>query len=54
MTSVECRKDVTQKQKWLWEAQKGSEQGRIEWLRGEAMDKAKASGDPDYEKDSNK
>ncbi len=50
MTTVACRKEVTTQQKLLWEAQKGSEQGRIEWLKGEAMDRAKAAGDPDWEK----
>ena len=49
LSNAECRKDVRKKHKGLWDAQKGCEQDRIEWLKGEAMERAKAAGDPDWE-----
>ena len=39
---------VNHQRKDLWEAQKRSEEGRMEWLQGEAMERAKAAGDSDW------
>jgi len=50
MTINQCRKAVTARQKALWNTQKNSEDERVEWLKGEAMERAKAAGDEDYEK----
>ena len=43
------RKEVYRCKKELWEAQKTCEDERAEWLKGEAMDRAHATGDKDWE-----
>ena len=50
MTYNEMRKEVNNKRNELWKAQKECEEDRNAWLQTEAMARAKAAGDEDWEK----
>ena len=49
-TPAGMRKEVHQRRKDLWEAQKNAEENRAEWLKTEAKERARATGDEEWEK----
>lgn len=49
MSEKLIRKEVYRRKKDLWAAQKTCEEDRSEWLKGEAMNRAQAMGDKEWE-----
>ena len=50
VSRVGLRKEVCKRQAALWKLRKVCKEGRVEWLKKEAKERAVAAGDKDWEK----
>jgi hypothetical protein len=50
VSRVGLRKEVCKRRAALWKSQKVCKEGRVEWLKKEAKERASAAGNKDWEK----